>query len=46
MRPEREIIARPGNEMDIFRKLILLRQPIISDVTYDVGAPTVYRRIY
>ena len=23
-----------------------LRQPIISDVTYDVGAPTVYRRIY
>ena len=23
-----------------------LRQPITSDVTYDVGAPTVYRRIY
>ena len=23
-----------------------LRQPITSDVTYDVGAPTIYRRIY
>ena len=32
--------------VNFFSNVKPLRQPVTSDVTYDVGAPTVYRRIY